>query len=432
MESATTKNEPAWHQYEQERNRNLRRNYWANIIEGGIYMGGMTLLSGETVMPAMVNTLGGPEWLIALTPSLAMIGFMLPPLFMAHHVERMVRVKPFAAAMGILQRLPFLIAGLSLLYFGDVNPTLALTFVVAAPLLAGLAGGIGMSAWFELVCRVIPEHRRASSWGMRFLLQGAAGLGAGLVIEAVLRRYPGTDGFGILMLLTFAALCLSYLIFLQIREVQPPDAGKHHSAANLRDNLVNMLGILRTDRVFQPLLWSRLLSMGYLIPAPFFGLHALRVTGQPEAWLGHLVILQMVGGVIANAVGSLLGDRFGGKMLIVASRFSMLAVCVLLPLAGSKLAFEVLFFVYGLGFAMQHVGFTTVFSKIIPSDSRPSYVGLQAGLTLPATLLAAGIGGVLMQMFGNVLWPSLAALVFLAFSTVLLVRVREMRSGNAG
>jgi len=40
---------------------------------------------------------------------------------------------------------------------------------------------------------------------------------------------------------------------------------------------------------------------------------------------------------------------------------------------------------------------------------------------LVATLSAAGIGGALMQVFGNVLYPSLIALALLFASTILLI-----------
>jgi len=46
---------------------------------------------------------------------------------------------------------------------------------------------------------------------------------------------------------------------------------------------------------------------------------------------------------------------------------------------------------------------------------------------LVATLSAAGIGGALMQVFGNVLYPSLIALALLLASTILLIWVAETR-----
>jgi hypothetical protein len=66
--------------------RHLPRNYTAHAVEGGMYMGGLAFAHPQTVLPRMVEQLGGPDWLIALAPVLLMIGFSSPSLFVTHRI----------------------------------------------------------------------------------------------------------------------------------------------------------------------------------------------------------------------------------------------------------------------------------------------------------------------------------------------------------
>ena len=62
-------------------NPNEKRNFAIHSLEGGLYMGGIAFLSAESVLPTMVNSRGGSEWLVALMPSLMAMGFFTPVLF---------------------------------------------------------------------------------------------------------------------------------------------------------------------------------------------------------------------------------------------------------------------------------------------------------------------------------------------------------------
>ncbi|HEY1081569.1 MAG TPA: hypothetical protein VGE29_04865, partial [Prosthecobacter sp.] len=48
----------------------VRRNFICHCLEGGLYMGGTAFLAPETVLPKMVETLGGQAWIIAMMPVL--------------------------------------------------------------------------------------------------------------------------------------------------------------------------------------------------------------------------------------------------------------------------------------------------------------------------------------------------------------------------
>jgi len=196
----------------------IRWNYIAHAIEGGLYIGGLSFVAANSVLPRIVEILGGPAWVISLTPILTMLGFNLLPVFNAHRIEMLERVKPVLLLTGIFQRIPYLFAGLAIYFLGVKHPHAALWFVVLVPLLSGLFGGLISTAWQELVAKTVPNRRRASVFALRNIISSMIGITAGGIIAAVLNWMPGIRGYGLLHLITFVFLALSYVVFVHIRE----------------------------------------------------------------------------------------------------------------------------------------------------------------------------------------------------------------------
>lgn len=133
--------------------RYFRRNYLFHGVEGGLFMGGMAFVSPQMVLPRMVQELDGSDWLVALTPVSMMLGFTAPGIFVMHRIQRLERLHRFVMLFGLIQRPPYLVAGMLLL--GGVTGKLAMLAVSATPLLSGLAGGFSAVAWIEFVARCI-------------------------------------------------------------------------------------------------------------------------------------------------------------------------------------------------------------------------------------------------------------------------------------
>ncbi len=146
----------------------VRRNFLCHCLEGGLYMGGVAFLQPETVMPKMVEQLGGRSAIIAIMPALLPAAFAMAGLFVSPLVERLTRFKPWVMTFGLLQRLPYLVAGLLLWFMQDAGPWL-LPVVVLTPVISGLIGGIGVVAWMEMVTRMVPERVRAAGWAARYI-----------------------------------------------------------------------------------------------------------------------------------------------------------------------------------------------------------------------------------------------------------------------
>jgi MFS family permease len=405
------------------------RNYLAHVVEGGLYMGGMAFVAADTVMPAMMRSLGGPNWLIACTPMLAGLGFSWLPILTAHWVERLSYVKSFIISVGVFQRLPFLVAAGALFFLAESHPHLTLAAVALAPFLSGTVGGISYTAWLELISKVIPANRRASSWALRFIIGSSIGIGAGGVIRTVLRDHPGHTGYGMLELILFGFLALSFVVFFLIRETGPNPVSDE-PPRTLQDNLLSLPQLLAADRRLMDFVRVRFLTLGIFVMTPFLAIHALTTLGKPESFLGLLVTCQMSGAICGNLMAGYIGDRFGGKSLLVASRVLLTGVCVAAGLAHSEGAFLALFFAYGVALHTDAVGNTTISLELCPEGKRPTYMALLAAVAFGGMLAASGLSTLVRNLSADLRPAATLAAVCVAASLFFVLRIPEPRKAR--
>jgi MFS family permease len=413
--------------YNSEVRQYFWRNYLAHCIEGGLYMGGLTFIAADSVMPAMINLLGGANWLIALMPVMTLLGVAWPALLFAHRVEQFYWMKPFVLITSLAQRLTYLAAALALIFLSRTHPAAALLIAAFAPFVAGSIGGTNICAWMELVARVIPSDRLASSWAIRKILTAIIGIFAGGIIKTVLDRHPGAEGFGILHFYTFAGVMLSFVIFAMIRETKPLPPHPDKPDRTFLENMRSLPGLVRAYPDYRRFLRIKLLTMGIYIPAPFLAIHALETTGRGPGFLGELVMAQMAGTIAGNILAGWLGDRRGGRILLIIARLALIALCLGAVFAQSAAIFLALFFLFGFGLNFNEVGEATVTLEIVPPNRRPTCVALITAVTLPGMLLAAGLSTVLRGLTHSIIPPVLLAAIALTASLLSALRIEEPR-----
>ena len=411
---------------EPEGHRNGLRNYMVHSVEGGFFMGGLAFVAPESVLPRIVESLGGPAWVISLMPVALVLGIVTPGLFTAHVLERLERTLPAVLLMGLVQRLPFLAAGLTLLLVGESMPRLVLCVVVLAPLISGLAGGVTLPAWMELIAKTLAPNRRASAMAIRQIIAAMIGLASGAVISAVLFHLPGVAGYGVLHLIAFGFLMLSLTVLALARE-EAVHPGHHGPAVGLMENLRAIPAIVRGTPGIGTFLAVRVLSCGFFIALPFLAIHALDTSNLADSYLGALVAAQMVGGIIGNVVGGVLGDRTGTRNTTLTGIGSLLALCLVMPWCIRWWQFVAGFALFGFGYNAMRIGMVTLGIELSPLSKRGTVVatiGWSMGLGLVAS---SALGGLLWEATGGIAAPCAAGAVSMAAALLLLCRVAEPR-----
>ena len=407
--------------------KHLPRNFLAHGLDGGLFIGGMAFLSGAIVGPRMVQSLGGPAWLTTAMPQILAAGAMIPPLLTAPWIERLVRIRPLLLTLGVFQRLPFLIAGLLLWSGAGGNIGLLVAAVALCPLLSGLVAGSGHTAWQEFVANAIPPHRRSSVWATRNVISSVIGLAAGVVILNVLERFPGARGYGVLHLITFAFLVASYIAFTFTREIPNPRS-RPHRTAGVGEVLADIPGIIRGDKRFGLYLLSRGFQTGMLIMIPFMSIFALNHLGWADSKLGWLLLGQMAGAITGNLFAAWVGDRWGGKRVLMISRAACLMVCLAMPWARTPGAFLALFFLFGVGHFCNQVGNLTLAVELCHLDRRVRYLTAVSGATLVSMAVTWALSTFTWQLSGESFTVvALCSAATVAISALLLAFVSEPR-----
>jgi hypothetical protein len=407
-----------------------RRNYWAFLFEGGFFVFGLSFVNGQTVLPALILEEGGSSWLAAFMPSIMVIGLFGVPLFNAGWVDRLSRMKPFALAMGFFQRVVYLIIGL-LLVFGDFSSTWIVLLLASTPLLSGLIGGFGFSAWQRLYMGGLPPTRRASNLAYRLLIGGIAGIVAGILIERVLVRYPGPVGYGHLHLWASVFFMASWLMLWVVREAAPADSPGIGSAPVAPVQRRSVWAVMRAYYTEGPEVRSRryfaltlFLMHGFMLLPAFYAVTLLERLGQPKSFLGILAMWQMGGQAVGSLLAAWIGDRWGGRATF---GFGLIALCFAVAPAifvGSLWQAQLAYAAFSFSSMLVVVGKDTLLMEMSPVKGQSSYLSAMAAITMVALLFYGAASQLLWTHAGgfNALAVTCTLICGLAFLSLSMVQ----------
>lgn len=388
-------------------------------------MGGLAFLQPETVMPKMVEQLGGRSAIIAVMPALLPAAFALMGLFVSPVVERLTRFKPWVLVFGLLQRLPYLVTGLVLWYAKDAGPWL-LPVVVLTPVASGLVGGMGVVAWMEMVTRMLPERIRAAGWAARYIMQACIGMGAGAVIHQTLTHIPGQRGYAVLHLIAFGFLFISWVSQVFMREPEGP-RHQHPPMGNYWRYLRGLPGLLAAQPRLLRLIVTRFTGMGYLMMVSFLTIHALHTTGRPEADEGIFVSFQNIGTILGSMLAAWLGYHSGGKVLLIMSRSICCLLCLGVCLTESFSGFSLAYFIFGFGLFLDRVGDLTLTAELCPPERRSTLQAMLGFCNVWSLLLATSLAGLIHSWHGSFYHVAITAAAFSLISIFILRGIPEPR-----
>ncbi len=395
------------------------------MVEGSLFIGGLSFVNASTMLPGMLQDLGAPSWVIAFIPCLMLAGLMLPPFFTAHWVDRLERFKPLNVATGFFQRLPYLLAALVLLFCDPGARFWPVLALAGAPFLSGLACGISMTAWQQLVGKTVPARRRASLMALRLLFGSLLGVAAGVTAKALLERVPGVHGYGLLCLCTFGLMMLSYAFFTCLREdrAKPAMTGAGDMEESLRGAWALLAGHAEMRRYLGILLAAGTIG----IITPFLAIHARGVLHKPEGYYGDLLVVQMAGALLGNLAAGWAGDRHGPRRVMMVSQVLFLAVAGLAAFGSTDFAFRLLFGVFGFAISANQVAQMTLTLEVCPAHRRSVSLALVGLTQLTAGMTASFIGFLTWGGPGKIGLAAGIATIGSALAFLGLLRLRETR-----
>jgi len=384
--------------------RHATRNFWLNVLDGMAFVFGMSMVSRLTVLPLFVARLSSERWVQGLLPTITQTGWVLPTLFMAPLVASLPRRKPLIMTVTIGERVPMLMLGLLLLFWPGLAPATLLVIFFSLYAVQTFSGGFIATAWQDFISRLIPERRWGTFFGLQFGLGGVLGVAGAAVASGILATQPFPQSVGILALICFGALILSY-IFLGLT-VEPPQPVEPRQP--MRAFLSGIGPMLRRNLAFRRYLFCRSAIALGLIGHSFVTAAALERFHLADAEVGVFTGVLLAAQALSHISLGALADRWGHKQVLeLATAFGLIALLLTILAPTTRWFFPIFALVGAAQAGYQLTGFTVVLSFSTPAE-RPAYIGVANTMLAPVAMLGPLLAGSLAEATGyNMLFATL-------------------------
>jgi MFS family permease len=376
---------------EEPTQRDLRWNLFVNGFDLVFFTLALSLVSRETVMPVLVSSLTDSKLAIGLIPAIFSLGFYLPQLLVANFSERLRYKKPFVMLLGGLgERGAYLFIGLAIWVWAISAPQLTLILFFFFLALGAGCSGAATPAWYDMIAKVIPVHRRGIWSGVSHSLGAFFAVGGALLVGYMLEAIAYPYNFAWVFLLAFAALVLSFVGLALNRE---PPSEMLKERIPLSQYLRLLPRILRNDINYRRFLLSRTtIQLGAMATGFFvvYGQERFQLSGEQ---IGTLTAVLVASQAVMNIVWGWVGDRFGHKLVLTSAPVVMALAILSTWAAPDALWLTLAFAMLGAYLAADNVSAFNIIVEFAPSADRPTYVGLTNTLFAPLLTLGPLIGG---------------------------------------
>ena len=388
----------------------LVRNFFGALWHGGFLALGTAFTQPNTVLSAFVSQLTGSAIWVGGFTTILTVASVVPQPFVARWIEPRPLKMPFLLAAIYLRVLSWGILAWLIHLIGASQPQLLTWTLVGFLALFYAGGGMGGVPYTDIIGKIIPPAKRGAFFGTRAALGGVLSTGAALLAKHILPAVPYPDNYALLFAAAAGALAIASLGFWIIRE--PPRPNAPHRPVPWRDYLSQLKN---TSSRLRSLIGVRILTGFSLMALPFYVVYARRDLGAPPGAVGWFLLLQVLGGVLANLAWARLVDRYGSRrMLAVCATAS--AATPLLAVVLSGIGWQGLlpvFFLAGAVLSGRSVGFSSALLELAPPEERPTFTSVNEALSLPVAFLPL-IAGVLLE------WISYRSLFLLAAAFIAL------------
>ncbi|CAN5790181.1 MFS transporter [soil metagenome] len=410
---------------EQSTDKDLRWNFIVNVWDEIFVLLGISLVSRETVMPVLVAHLTHSKLAIGLIPAIFALGMYLPQLLVANFSERMRYKKPYIMwVSGPGERGGYLLMGLTIWWLAPTSPRLALVLFFVFLAMSATCIGVAMPAWYDMIAKVIPTHRRGLFAGVGHSLGALASVVAAFFAGWVLEHVAYPTNFALLFLAAFMAMGISW-IGLSLTREPPSTTVKAHMPLALY--LRQLPVILRKDSNYLRYLLSRTtIQLGTMASGFYivYGIERFQIDG---ATVGLLTAALVGSAAIMNLVWGFVSDRRGHKLVLASAAFALVLAALIAWLATSQAWLIVTFILLGVYSAGDGVSSLNIILEFCAPADRPTYIGLTNTLLAPVLTLGPLLGGWLAMTTGYT-GLFMTALIFASMGSLLmLLWVREPR-----
>lgn len=400
-----------------------RHNLMLNIAEGGSYVAGASLISAVTVIPALINRLGGGNVTIGALSVIVWAGLFLPQVFASRYGETLPWKKPWVITSGLVQRLVILGIGGIILFLGSSHNELTLTLFLIFFAVNHLLMGVATPVWFDLYAKLTPISKRGRLTGMRNSVSGGLSFIGGLFLTWLLATFLFPFNYALVFFTAFVLQLISLILQTRLVEEYPSGVLPRQS---LVDYVAELSKMLRANPNFRAFLIASVFLILAAMPVSFFtvyALHNFRATGSD---IGTFTIMMVTGQMIGGLLNGYIADRYGNKLALVSSCAGALIACIGASLAPSLLFFHAVFFFAGMNLGSELLTRYNLAIEYGPVVQRSTYLGLM-NTALAPVYFAGLLGGWIVDHFGYSVIFILGAICSTTGILLLLFHVNDPR-----
>lgn len=420
--------------------KEVRRNSWLLVINGGLVIMSYTFISADLVMPAFVQTLTTSSILVGMAGALMRMGWAWPQVFISRIIEPKPRKMPLLIGAGLARSAMWILVGVMTMFLGGMTPAIFLFFFMVLYALGTSLMGVMSVPWMDLMGKAIPASHRSKIFALRRFSGGAMSMAAGALITYILSAQSGLvfpSNYAVLFMLSGLGTALAVFTFGMIRE---PVERRARAQRSLKNYLLSGVSLMKEDVNFRRLCMVQFLWGFSMMGGPFYVPYAIAGLGISAAYIGLYVTVMQFSAVFSNVAWAWIGRYKGNQTLFLYGTF-LLALSILVPICIEYVPHRTIWFwgtevelwvvVYGLTFVFSgaaqsgmYSGRMTYILDIAPADRRPTYTSFMNMFMFPQGLLPM-LAGVL------VAWISYQklfciSLLFIPFAALLARQLKPV------
>jgi MFS family permease len=401
--------------------RDLRRNFGANLVHGMLGLTGFRLVTAPTFVPGYIYLLSGSRMAVGMALASQFIGMALSSIWGATMIEHRRRVMPVVYGVGWLMRAQVLGLALSA-YFLSGHSALVAACVFLA--LFGFFNGMQSVTFSFLMSKVIPAEKRGQLTGMRNFLGGLIASGVAYLGGKYLVGYNAFgNGYATTFMMAFVLTSIGISALTFVREPESPQV---RDRAGLAARLREIPALLRGDVHYARFFFARALAALGTAAMPFYTLYAGKTVSLSGAMIGYLSLAFLLAQTLSNLAWGALADRHGYRQVFLWSLALWVASAVFLMLAHQPATIILAFCGLGAGFGGYFVAAQNFVLEFGSARERPMRIAVSDTASHLMMVVGPLLGGALAQGF-DYGYLFVAAIAVKALAMLAILRVEEPR-----
>lgn len=355
-----------------------RSDHIKNILHGFFLSIGTTIAEPSTILPLIVNYLGGNSVVVGFFASLLRGGAIIVQLFAAFQSQEYTKMLPFLKRVFVIRFFAWFGIGLSIILWGETYPTLTLICFGSGLFIFSFSAGFGAIYFKEIIAKIFTHRFRGKTMAYRQFFTAFGGLISGSIAAVILDKFTPPYSYGYLFILSAFIMGFGYIAFATVAE--PVKNHISHKETSFRKFLKNAITIFKSDKDLQIQITTFLLAYGYLIALPFIILDAKSKINLDAVAIGSLITAQMLGAMLSNILWGILSSK-GKNRLIANLAISIHILAISLAFSTSSLSLYLcIFFLIGASADGNRIASGNLILIIAPPEKRPIYIAIHMNL----------------------------------------------------